>query len=113
MRQGVSSELLHRILPREVRDLASISDIESAVADVVYSGYIEKQKIANERTNHHDSLKVPQDFNFEMIGGLSNEMIERLQRARPANFAQVRTIPGLTPTAVSSVLVHLAASSGV
>ncbi len=61
--------------------------------------------------NHHDSLKVPDLFEFHTIGGLSNEMIERLERARPQTFAQVRRIPGLTPAAVSSVLVHLTARS--
>jgi len=48
---------------------------------------------------------------FRNVGGLSHEMIERLERARPANFAQVRNIPGLTPTALSTVLVHLTAAS--
>jgi tRNA uridine 5-carboxymethylaminomethyl modification enzyme len=52
-------------------------------------------------------LKVPDDFQFKQISGLSNEMVERLERARPRNFSQVRSISGLTPTAVSTVLVHL------
>jgi tRNA uridine 5-carboxymethylaminomethyl modification enzyme len=50
---------------------------------------------------------VPEGLKFTTIGGLSNEMVERLERAQPRNFAQVRNIGGLTPAAVSSVLVHL------
>jgi tRNA uridine 5-carboxymethylaminomethyl modification enzyme len=50
---------------------------------------------------------VPDGFSFATIGGLSHEMIERLERARPQTFAQVRRISGLTPAAVSAVLVHL------
>ena len=69
--------------------------------------------MATERVNHHDALKVPEGFQFNAIGGLSNEMVERLERARPQNFGQVRTITGLTPAAVSSVLVHLTAQSPV
>jgi len=88
-----------------------MSELETALADSLYSGYIEKQKVATERVNHHDGLRVPEDFRFATIGGLSNEMVERLERARPQNFAQVRTIAGLTPAAVSSVLVHLTASN--
>ena len=104
-------ELIHRLLPAEVREEARLTDLQTALADSLYSGYIEKQNAATERVNHHDSLKVPDDFLFNTIGGLSNEMVERLERARPRNFGQVRTIAGLTPAAVSSVLVHLTARS--
>jgi tRNA uridine 5-carboxymethylaminomethyl modification enzyme len=111
MRQGVKPEFVYRLLPHDLRQDIRLTDLESALADSLYSGYIEKQKAATERVNHHDTLKVPEGFLFNAIGGLSTEMIERLERARPRNFAQVRSIPGLTPAAVSSVLVHLTASS--
>jgi tRNA uridine 5-carboxymethylaminomethyl modification enzyme len=61
--------------------------------------------------NQHDALKVPDAFDFSIISGLSNEMVERLKRAQPANFGQVRKVPGLTPAAISTVLVHLTAKS--
>jgi tRNA uridine 5-carboxymethylaminomethyl modification enzyme len=109
MRQGVNSALIKSLLPIELADI-SLTDLETALADSMYSGYIEKQRTAGERINHHDALRVPQSFRFESIGGLSNEMVERLNRAAPANFAQVRRIPGLTPTAISTVLVHLSAT---
>ncbi|MBP7474027.1 MAG: tRNA uridine-5-carboxymethylaminomethyl(34) synthesis enzyme MnmG [Pyrinomonadaceae bacterium] len=111
MRQGVKPELIHRLLPSEIQADIRMADLETALADSLYSGYIEKQKVATERVNHHDTLKVPVDFQFSTIGGLSNEMVERLERARPSNFGQVRNISGLTPAAVSSVLVHLSANS--
>lgn len=109
LRQGVNAELIHRLLPPEIREDSKISDLETALADSLYAGYIEKQKAATERVNHHDSLKVPESLQFSSISGLSNEMVERLERARPLNFAQVRKISGLTPAAVSTVLVHLTA----
>nr|MCU0237829.1 hypothetical protein [Pyrinomonadaceae bacterium] len=59
---------------------------------------------------HHDNLKVPINFTFGDISGLSNEMVERLERAKPQNFAQVRKISGLTPAAISTVLVYLMAN---
>lgn len=108
MRQGVKSELVQRMLP-EGGDV-NAAELETALADSLYSGYIAKQEMATERVNHHDSLKVPELFEFAAIGGLSAEMIERLERARPQTFAQVRKIAGLTPAAVSSVLVHLTAN---
>jgi tRNA uridine 5-carboxymethylaminomethyl modification enzyme len=112
MRQGASPDLIKRLLPPEVSGELKETDLETALADSLYSGYIEKQKIATERVNHHDALKVPEHFQFATIGGLSAEMVERLERARPSNFAQVRNIAGLTPAALSSVLVHLTANSG-
>jgi tRNA uridine 5-carboxymethylaminomethyl modification enzyme len=107
VRPGVERELVHRLLPEAVRSGIQPADLDTALADSLYSGYIEKQRAASERVNHHDSLKVPADFQFTTVGGLSHEMIERLERARPKNFAQVRSIAGLTPAAVSAVLVHL------
>ena len=109
MRQGVEVELIHRLLPVEIRGEIRMAELETALADSLYSGYIEKQKLASDRVNHHDTLKVPIGFTFSSISGLSNEMVERLERARPATFAQVRNIHGLTPAAISTVLVHLTA----
>ena len=111
MRQGVKPEVIQRLLPDSLKKDVKTIDLETALADSLYSGYIIKQKAATERVNHHDGLKVPEHFRFNTIGDLSNEMVERLERARPQNFAQVRTISGLTPAAVSSVLVHLTARS--
>jgi len=109
MRQGVNPDLIHRLLPAELQDEVRLTELETALADSMYSGYIEKQKVATERVNHHDALKVPESFEFKSISGLSNEMVERLERARPRDFGQVRRITGLTPAAVSTVLVHLTA----
>ncbi len=109
MRQGVTPDMVHRLLPDALRDDIRSTDLETALADSVYAGYIDKQNAATQRVNHHDALRVPPDFQFDSISGLSNEMKERLGRARPSNFAQVRTVPGLTPAALSTVLVHLTA----
>jgi tRNA uridine 5-carboxymethylaminomethyl modification enzyme len=113
MRQGVKSDLILRLLPNEIRSEIGMNDLETALADSLYRGYIETQKNANERINHHDSLKVPEMFDFTAISGLSNEMVERLYRAKPQTFGQVRSISGLTPAAVSTVLVHLSANKSV
>ncbi len=109
-RQGVDRELVFRLLPDFIKNEIKISDLDTALADSLYSGYIKKQDTANERINRHDKLKVPNDFAFREISGLSHEMIERLERAKPQSFGQVRKINGLTPVALSTVLVHLTAS---
>lgn len=109
MRQGVKSDLIQKLLPAEIANEVSITDLETALADSLYRGYIQTQRNANERINHHDNLKVSESFDFSVISGLSNEMVERLQRARPQTFGQIRNISGLTPAAISTVLVHLSA----
>ncbi|MDQ3747401.1 MAG: tRNA uridine-5-carboxymethylaminomethyl(34) synthesis enzyme MnmG [Acidobacteriota bacterium] len=106
-RQGVSNEIIYRLLPFDIQNLIKFSDLDTALADSLYSGYIETQKIADNRVNYNDNLKIPYKFDFRSVSGLSHEMAERLERAKPQTFAQVRKIAGLTPTAISTVLVHL------
>ncbi len=110
LRQGVSHEFIHRLLPDKISSEIKFSDLKTALSDSLYSGYIVNQSNANERINHNDSLKIPSNYSFSNINGLSNEMVDRLNRARPHNFGQVRTIPGLTPSAISTVLVDLTLS---
>ncbi|HUF04368.1 MAG TPA: tRNA uridine-5-carboxymethylaminomethyl(34) synthesis enzyme MnmG [Aridibacter sp.] len=109
-RQGVKTDLVHKLLPREVRNEVTESDLETALADSLYAGYIKKQHAAEARVFRHDNLRVPESFKFREIGGLSTEMVERLERARPRTFGQVRKVNGLTPVALSTVLVHLTAA---
>lgn len=107
MRQGITPETILKFLPEKLKKDIKLSEIKTALADSLYSGYIESQKSANERINHNDLLKIPENFKYADISGLSNEMVERLERANPQTFEQVRKIPGLTPAAISTVLVNL------
>lgn len=107
LRQGVTSDLIYRFLPEEIRSEVNMTELETALADSLYQGYVDNQRNSTERINHYDNLKVPKDFSFSRISGLSHEMIERLERAKPQTFSQIRNISGLTPAAISTVLVHL------
>ncbi len=107
MRQGVSADFIYRLLPKEVSSNIKISELETTLADFLYRGYIETHRNASERVNNYDNLKVPGDFQFNKINGLSHEMIERLERAKPQTFSQIRKINGLTPSAISTVLIQL------
>ncbi|MGI8556622.1 MAG: tRNA uridine-5-carboxymethylaminomethyl(34) synthesis enzyme MnmG [Pyrinomonadaceae bacterium] len=112
-RQGVNSNLIFNLLTNEIQKEIKISDLETVLSDILYQGYINHQNTSAERVNHHDNLKVPENFNFNDVNSLSNEMIERLERASPQTFSQIRKIPGLTPAAVSTVLVYLSAKKSV
>jgi tRNA uridine 5-carboxymethylaminomethyl modification enzyme len=106
-RQGVDSSIIYRFIPKKIRTQIKFSDLETALADSLYSGYIETQNNAFQRVNHNDSCKVPEKINFHLINGLSHEMAERLECAKPQTFGQVRKISGLTPAALSTLLVYL------
>lgn len=106
-RQGVSIDLVRRFLPSDLRLSTTLPDLETALADLLYHGYIKSQQATHERLNQHDNLRIPMDFDFRGISGLSHEMVERLERARPQTYAQARRIPGMTPAALSVLLVRL------
>jgi tRNA uridine 5-carboxymethylaminomethyl modification enzyme len=110
MRQGVNPELIFKYLPDQVSSNISLPDLETTLADFLYRGYIESHRQSSERVNNYDDVKIPDNYYFKQVSGLSNEMVERLERANPQTFGQVRKIPGLTPAALSTVLVSITAS---
>ncbi|MFN2577206.1 MAG: tRNA uridine-5-carboxymethylaminomethyl(34) synthesis enzyme MnmG [Pyrinomonadaceae bacterium] len=109
LRPGVTTEILFGVLSAARREVAP-ADLETALADHLYSGYLETQTNTIRRLHQHDCLKVPVNFIFTKVGGLSHEIVERLERAQPRTFGQARKIPGMTPAALSNLLVHLAAA---
>ncbi len=104
-RQGVTAEMIQRLLPSQVA--TDSSDLDSALADNLYSGYISKQEAVIGRLKSQDGLRIPHGLDFRSLPGLSHEMVERLERVRPRTFGDARTIPGLTPAALSTLLVSL------
>ena len=108
-RSGVETEHVHQLLPLSVRSETTRQDLEFALADNLYSGYIRTQEAAISRLNSHDKTPIPPTISFRGMSGLSHEMIERLERVRPRTFGQARTIPGMTPAALSTLLVSVTA----
>lgn len=87
-------------------------DIAPQVIDQVeiqakYSGYIERQRDEVERTRRAEQLRLPTDMNYATVRGLSAEVGEKLARLRPETLGQAGRIPGVTPAAVSLLLIHL------
>jgi tRNA uridine 5-carboxymethylaminomethyl modification enzyme len=72
-----------------------------------YSGYLKRQNEEIERRMRHDELVLPADMDYAAVSGLSNEARQCLQAVRPQTLGQAARIPGLTPAAVSLLLVHL------
>jgi tRNA uridine 5-carboxymethylaminomethyl modification enzyme len=72
-----------------------------------YSGYLKRQREEIERQQRHEELRLPQNIDYDAVGGLSNEARQCLREVRPETLGQAARIPGLTPAAVSLLLVHL------
>ena len=106
-RSGVELEHIQQLLPAAVRSETIREDLAFALADNLYSGYIKTQEAAISRLNSHDKTPIPSSLNFRGMSGLSHEMIERLERVRPQTFGQARSIPGMTPAALSTLLVSV------
>ena len=109
-RSGIQTDHFRRLLPAEVRSQTTSSDLEFALADNLYSGYIKTQEAVINRLNNHDKTPIPVGLSFRGLNGLSHEMIERLERVRPQTFGHARNIPGMTPAALSTLLVSVTAS---
>lgn len=99
-------------------DLTELPGLEStlindeAVAEQVqvqakYEGYIERQQYEIDKLKRHEAMPLPTDLDYQRVEGLSNEIRQKLTDVRPETLAQAARISGVTPAAVSILLVHL------
>jgi tRNA uridine 5-carboxymethylaminomethyl modification enzyme len=72
-----------------------------------YSGYLKRQSEEIDRQLRHETMRLPADIDYGHVSGLSNEVRQRLCDVRPETLGQAARIPGLTPAALSLLLVHL------
>ncbi|STY27942.1 glucose-inhibited division protein A [Legionella wadsworthii] len=72
-----------------------------------YAGYIERQQLDIEKMRKHENTALPESLNYHEVTGLSNEVIQKLTKIRPATLAQAGRISGVTPAALSLLLVHM------
>ncbi|MGE3261408.1 MAG: tRNA uridine-5-carboxymethylaminomethyl(34) synthesis enzyme MnmG [Bacteriovoracia bacterium] len=85
---------------------------EAVEIDVKYEGYVKRELELMDRMNSQDGKRIPADFTYSEVGGLSHEVIERLQRVRPTTLGQALRIPGVTPSAGALLYVHLERGHG-
>jgi tRNA uridine 5-carboxymethylaminomethyl modification enzyme len=72
-----------------------------------YSGYLDRQNDEIERLRRHEATPIPEQFDYAAVRGLSAEVLQKLQRSRPQTIGQAMRISGVTPAAISLLLVHL------
>ena len=104
-RPELNYDALNRIAPAP-------SPVAEAVAHQIaiqckYAGYIERQQQDVDRLHRHEMMTIPSDLDFSLIDGLSNEIRQKLQEVAPSNLARAGRIPGVTPAALSILLIYL------
>jgi len=106
--------LLHRpeVDVKNLLSFAKIDNIDEQVAEQVaiqakYAGYIDRQQTEINRTKRYNHLKLPVDVDYSKVSGLSNEVSEKLKLQKPETLGQASRIPGITPAAISLLLVYL------
>jgi len=109
------------LLRRPELDYAAIAAVEELAPEVMpapavieqleieakYAGYIDRQRDEVARSLKFEQERLPEDLDYDAISGLSNEVRDKLAVQRPATVGQAARIPGVTPAAVSLLLVHL------
>src|SRR3990167_9350361 len=99
------------------QELMQIEDFGPAVDDPLvaeqieiqakYAGYIERQLKEIERNKKQNNTQLPDDFDYDLVNGLSNEIRQKLKNHRPATIGQASRISGVTPAAISILLIYL------
>jgi len=80
---------------------------EQVEIGIKYAGYLDRQRGEIERQQRHEGTPIPDGFDYTQVRGLSAEVQQKLERVRPQTVGQAQRIPGMTPAAISLLLVHL------
>ncbi len=95
---------------------ATMSDdaivIEQIETQIKYAGYIARQQEEIDKQQRYHTLKLPKDINYDQVKGLSNELRQKLTTTKPETIAQAKQIAGMTPAAISLLLIYLKKQSG-
>lgn len=111
-RPGVQYDTLMTMTGMEGQPLAGPGEQDPAVKEQIeiqlkYAGYINRQAREVERHDHYENLKLPENLNYLEIQALSIEVRQKLDKQRPETLGQASRISGVTPAAISLLLVHL------
>lgn len=106
-RPEVLPEHLACLLPQSLRDKISAEELTTVVTDFKYLGYLASQENLVARMAKAAERKIPQNLVYAQLPGLSNEMVERLNRVKPQTIGQAMRVPGITPAALSLLTIHV------
>ncbi|MBK1612625.1 tRNA uridine-5-carboxymethylaminomethyl(34) synthesis enzyme MnmG [Rubrivivax gelatinosus] len=104
---GVADAVSRETLRAEYGAREADAVIEQAEIGIKYAGYIDKQVDEVQRAAHYEQMKLPEDLDYAQVTALSFEVRQKLTRHRPETLGQASRISGVTPAAISLLLVHL------
>ena len=99
-------KVLHAHLPQGKESLA-LNAVDEVEASIKYEGYIKRQKTDIERLQRNENTPIPSHIDYTQVVGLSNEVKQKLSEAKPETLARASRLPGVTPAAISLLMVHL------
>ncbi|MGY4676743.1 tRNA uridine-5-carboxymethylaminomethyl(34) synthesis enzyme MnmG [Pasteurella sp. P03HT] len=105
-RPEMNYQILTALTPFQpaMEDKEAVEQVEIAIK---YQGYIEHQQEEIERQKRHENTAIPANFDYSVVSGLSNEVRAKLEQHRPVSIGQASRISGITPAAISILLVNL------
>ncbi|MBS1789835.1 MAG: tRNA uridine-5-carboxymethylaminomethyl(34) synthesis enzyme MnmG [Acidobacteria bacterium] len=106
-RPEITPEHLIHLIPEELCTTESLDHLTTVMTDFKYQGYLASQETMAARLAKAADRVIPSSLVFSQLPGLSNEMIERLNRIRPQTIGQAMRIPGITPAALSLLTIHV------
>jgi tRNA uridine 5-carboxymethylaminomethyl modification enzyme len=81
--------------------------VDEIEAEIKYAGYVARQAIEITRLQKNENTKIPESLNYENVVGLSNEVKQKLSSVKPESLARASRVPGITPAAISLLMIHL------
>lgn len=105
-RPELCCQTLHELFPARI-SCSDATVLEQLEIQVRYQGYIDRQRNEVEKQRRHSDTVIPSTLDYQKVSGLSSEVKQKLSEQRPATVGQASRIPGITPAAVSLILVSL------
>jgi tRNA uridine 5-carboxymethylaminomethyl modification enzyme len=111
-RPEVTYETLTQAISDVSADLPASPELARQITEQVeiqlkYQGYIDRQEEDIKKLKRQEDTPLPEDFDYQQMQGLSNELKQKLQKVRPENISRATRIPGMTPAAISLLLIYL------
>jgi len=105
-RPEIGIEVMAGLVERALGEPLSRMEMQCAETEVKYEGYLAQQQRQIERLRKAEARRIPPDFDYRAIAGLSREIRDKLERIRPLTLGQAERIPGVTPAAIAILSVY-------
>jgi tRNA uridine 5-carboxymethylaminomethyl modification enzyme len=105
-RPEVTASVVANALDFDEADEKTATVLRQLEIETKYAGYIKRQDDEIDKIRRHEAMQIPPQLDYSNIDGLSNELRQKLDQQRPVSLARAARIPGMTPAALSILLIH-------